>query len=369
MSNGGVRVRRSCIMLTSLWRHPMTHTPRATPFLLPLSTTSSIPRCVLSPSSPESCSSTPEHQVAAQLPNTKLQLNSRTPSCSSTPEHQVAAQLPNTKFLLASSKETTHTGDVQNDTHAGVCECKQGTDAPRPRHVQDWVLDATSQTLRTFHMLLFVPSSNHTPLHILDTHGHPLSPPSFLVAGWGGVCIYEGAEDFHASSTSAVTVQQLKVSGRAPAYTGRTHCARSRLHLWLQSAISHEHIVSPLGRVGLNSVNFHEHIVSTCSRTSWLDILVLCALRHVCVKGKFPRAFEALVTSQLYACTRAWVLHIPPHGYILIFHTCTTRCVQGPLQVLMGHIRRLLGVDPGPMSHWWACYHSSFDSKQLRAPA
>jgi len=57
---------------------------------------------------------------------------------------------------------------------------------------QDWNLDATSSSIKTFHLLLFVPSPKHSPLTILDTHGNPIYPSSFLVSGFGGVSIHNG---------------------------------------------------------------------------------------------------------------------------------------------------------------------------------
>lgn len=55
------------------------------------------------------------------------------------------------------------------------------------------MLDATSSSVKTLHLLLFVPSSLHSPLTLLDTHGNPLFPASFLVSGFGGVSLLTSA--------------------------------------------------------------------------------------------------------------------------------------------------------------------------------
>ncbi|KAF7318895.1 hypothetical protein HMN09_00225300 [Mycena chlorophos] len=54
----------------------------------------------------------------------------------------------------------------------------------------EWTLSSSVSNDPVLHFLVFVPSSSHRPMHILDAHGVPTTAESFLLPQWGGIVIY-----------------------------------------------------------------------------------------------------------------------------------------------------------------------------------
>jgi len=74
-------------------------------------------------------------------------------------------------------------------------------------------LDLTSSVTRTLHLLLYLPSPETSPLHIIDASGARLVPGAFLIQGYGGVVVLErGRTPEDAGTLDAATL-------RAPLHT------------------------------------------------------------------------------------------------------------------------------------------------------
>ncbi|CAL1699248.1 unnamed protein product [Somion occarium] len=53
----------------------------------------------------------------------------------------------------------------------------------------EWTLSSSVSNDPVLHFVLFVPSANHTPLHILDNEGKPSDSNAFILPQWGGIVI------------------------------------------------------------------------------------------------------------------------------------------------------------------------------------
>lgn len=53
----------------------------------------------------------------------------------------------------------------------------------------EWTLSSSVSNDPVLHFVLFIPSQQHSPLHILDERGHSIASTAFVLPQWGGIVI------------------------------------------------------------------------------------------------------------------------------------------------------------------------------------
>ncbi|CCM04395.1 uncharacterized protein FIBRA_06571 [Fibroporia radiculosa] len=75
----------------------------------------------------------------------------------------------------------------------------------------EWTLSSSVSNDPVLHFVLFIPSSSHSPLCILDSNGTPTSSTAFILPQWGGIVIYN-------PPTANITLQ-LTSDALSPVFT------------------------------------------------------------------------------------------------------------------------------------------------------
>ncbi|KAH7907289.1 phosphatidylinositol-glycan biosynthesis class S protein-domain-containing protein [Hygrophoropsis aurantiaca] len=111
----------------------------------------------------------------------------------------------------------------------------------------EWTLSSSVSNDPVLHFLLFVPSADRKPLHILDHHGHPTNRNAFLLPQWGGIFIlntpFNGPKRLHLSEPdlqpvfSAFSSQLSALLGLPPLPRGVSSADPAILSHWQLDAL------------------------------------------------------------------------------------------------------------------------------------
>ncbi|KAH7923098.1 hypothetical protein BV22DRAFT_1069392 [Leucogyrophana mollusca] len=111
----------------------------------------------------------------------------------------------------------------------------------------EWTLSSSVSNDPVLHFVLFVPSADRKPLHILDGFGHPTNLNAFLLPQWGGIFILNTPSDapakLHLSQAdlqpvfSAFSSQLSALLGLPPLPRGVTSADPSILSDWQLDAL------------------------------------------------------------------------------------------------------------------------------------
>jgi hypothetical protein len=168
------------------------------------------------------------------------------------------------------------------------------------------------------HFLLFVPSPKHTPLQILDTHGHALTPSAFMVTGRGGVCIYEGAEELH-TGPRTISSDQLKVGGCKHVISSASVHAHVNMHVYVCAHVGSGHTHSKVVHVQ-ESLLVSVLICEMCVR-AYVIVGTMMGLLH---------GYMTLSRFSYGTCDTAWKNIMPPdytHTHIVYAYMCVCMSV------------------------------------------